>query len=1044
MEKTRKIKTTLRASVVLMLFLCGSLSLFAQERTISGVVTDTYGEPIIGANVIVKGTTIGTATDLDGSYTLSVPASANTLQVSYIGMRDTEVLIEGNRVNIVMEDDAASLDEVVVVGYGTMKKSDLTGSISSVSSDRITSVGTSSVMGALQGASAGVDIITNSTRPGAGFNIQIRGQNSLQGGSPLYVVDGIIVGDIDFLNPSDIERIDVLKDASSTAIYGSRGSNGVVIVQTKGGISQPTRTTVSYDGYYGVRNTARIPDFMDGREWIDYRTSRYYTWDGTNNQYVLTPSNQNAVTQNSKTVHTALHDQEYTDWLDLGTKQGSQQNHYLNVAGVGGNISYNIGIGYQSEEGNFLLEKMDKYSLNGAINHTISDRFTAGANFILSHQVVNTGSQYGYRDLLRLPNVLKAYDSEGNMVQQPGIAAEIQGDGNFTSSANPLIEIESGSNENRRFDVLASAFLEFRPINDLSFRTTLSPRLNRTRIGYYREANANRSVNQASNDNRESFDWTWDNVINYQKIFADLHNVNVTLIGSLYKTQYERLGVYAENFPYDSGWYNIFNGTVQYGNSNSSYSQTSLLSYAARVNYDYAGKYLLTGTVRYDGSSKLANKWAAFPSIAAAWRVSEEDFLQPQEWLDNLKLRLSYGFSGNNNGVSAYGTMATPNTGSTVYYDFDGTVVSGFGTGAPVNTNLSWEKTRELNVGLDFGFLNGRVNGTIDLYDKLSDGLLMNRTLTVESGVASMVDNIGSVNNRGFELSLNTVNIHSGDWDWRTTFVFARNKNAIRSLYGKKEDVVNEARFIGHPINVIYDYKVDGVYSYAQWSALSPQQRSAMGAQQPGYARAIDTNGDGQMTTEDRIILGQKDPKWTGSLSSNLTFKNFDFGFNIYTRQGVFLDDSFLGEFSPTANSQRGRPKVNTDFYIPGGVPRFDWSMPFTVDGNGQAWAPWGTSEETANAKYPMNGFTGNFYGNNGRYQDASFVKVRNITFGYTLPQSFLNNARISYARVYVNVLNPFTFTNYIGWDPEYATTSLQNGNGPSSITYQVGINLKF
>lgn len=1037
-------KIKVKLLTILVFTVSFSFSLLAQDRSINGTVRDTYGEPIIGATIMVKGTSIGTASDIDGNYTLSVPHSATTLHITYIGMKELEVAITGNTINVTMEEDVASLEEVVVVGYGSMKKSDLTGSISSVSSDRITAVGTSSVMGALQGASAGVDIITNSTRPGASFNIQIRGQNSLQGGNPLYVVDGIIVGDIDFLNPSDIERIDVLKDASSTAIYGSRGSNGVVIVQTKGGTAQPTRTTVSYDGYYGIRNIARTPDFMDGREWIDFRTSRYYTWDGTNNQYTLTASNQNAVTQNSKIVHTALHEQDYTDWLDLGTKQGSQQNHYLNVAGVGGDISYNIGIGFQNEEGNFLLEQMDKYSLNGAINHRISDRFSAGANFILSHQIVNTGSQYGYRDLLRLPNVLKAYDSEGNLIQQPGIAAEIQGDGNFTSSANPLIEIESGSNENRRFDILASAFLEYRLFPDLSIGSTLSPRLNRTRIGYYREANANRSVNQASNDNRESFDWTWDNVVNWQKSFNELHNLNATLISSLYKTQYERVSVYAEDFPYDSGWYNIFNGTVQYGNSNSSYSQTSLMSYAARLNYDYAGKYLLTGTVRYDGSSKLANKWAAFPSIAAAWRVSEEAFLQQQQWLDNLKLRLSYGFSGNNNGVSAYGTQAAPNTGSTVYYDFDGNIVSGFGTGAPVNTNLAWEKTRELNLGLDAAILNGRVSATIDLYDKLSDGLIMSRTLTIESGVSSMVDNIGSVSNRGIELSLNTVNIKNADWDWRTTLVFARNKNAIRSLYGKKEDVVNEARFIGQPINVIYDYLVDGVYNQAEWSAMSAEQRGNMGAQQPGYAKAIDTDGDGKMTTEDRIILGQVDPKWTGSLNSTLTYKNFDFGFNIYTRQGVFIDDSFLGEFSPAGNNQRGRPKVNMDYYVPGGIPRFDWSLPFTIDENGQAWAQWGTSTETPNAKYPINGFTGNFYGNNGRYQDASFIKVRNITLGYSLPQNLLNKAGISFARVYLNVLNPLTFTRYIGWDPEYATTSLQNGNGPSSITYQVGINLKF
>lgn len=1021
-----------------------SLIIFAQTKTITGSVKDTLGEPIIGVNVLVKGTTNGTITDFDGNYSLSNVKDEDVLVFSYISYVSQEVKVDArSSIDVVLQEDSQTLDEIVVVGYGTMKKSDLTGSISSVSSERIASIGTSSVMGALQGASAGVDITTNSTRPGAGFNIQVRGQNSLNSGNPLYVVDGVIVGDIDFLNPSDIEKIDVLKDASSTAIYGSRGSNGVVIVQTKGASSSKSKLSISYDGYYGIRKIARTPDFMDGREWIDFRTSRYYTWDATNEIYTLTSSNKQAVTQNSKIVNTALYNEDYTDWLKLGTENGSQQNHYLNISGMSQDISYNIGAGFQREEGNFLREEMNKYIFKGAINHKANKYFSSGANFTMSHQVVNTGSQYGYRDLLRIPNVLKAYDAEGNLIEQPGIKTQIEGDGNFTSAANPLIEINSGSNETRRFDILGSAFVELRPIEGLSFKTTFSPRFNRTRVGFYREKNSNRSKNQAQNENKETFDWTWDNVINFNKTFEEKHNLNVTLINSFYKSQYEYLKVYAEDFPYDSKWYNIFKGDLALGSCDSDYTQVTMISYAARANYDYAGKYLVTGTVRYDGSSKLADKWAAFPSLAVAWRMSEEPFMQKINWLNNLKLRLSFGYSGNNNGVSAYGTQTTPNTGSSVYYDFNGNVVSGLGTGVPVNKSLTWEKTREWNFGVDFGVLNNRINGSIDLYDKLSKGLLMSRTLTIESGVASMTDNIGSVNNRGIEITLNTVNVQTRDWEWTTTFTFAHNKNAIRSLYGKKEDVVNEARFIGEPINVIYDYKVNGVYSYAEWTAMTEAQRKAMGANQPGYAKAVDINGDGEMTTEDRVILGCSDPDWTGSLTSTLRYKNFDFSFNIYTRQGAFVNDRFLEEFGPSANSQRGRPKVRMNYYFPGNTERIDWNN-FDVDNTGQAWVTWMASEENTKAKYPINGFTGNFYGGNGKYQDVSFVKVRNITFGYTFNQSLVKKIGLSYARLYLNILNPFTFTDYIGWDPEYATTSLQNGNGPSSVTYQFGVNLKF
>ena len=1027
-------------------FLLSMICLFAfsQGKQIQGVVKDATGEPIIGANVLVKGTTNGVITDFDGNYSLTNVNSQDIIVFSYIGYTSQEIKVGSQTtINVTLKEDTETLEEVVVVGYGTMKKGDLTGSISSVSSERIASIGTSSVMGALQGASPGVDITTNSTRPGASFSIQVRGQNSLNSGNPLYVVDGIVVSDIDFLNPSDIEKIDVLKDASSTAIYGSRGSNGVVIVQTKGASNSKSKLSVSYDGYYGVRAIARIPDFMDGREWIDFRTSNYYTWDATNSRYTLTDTNKNGITQNSKTVNQALYDEDYTDWLDLGTQNGSQQNHYINVSGMGADISYNLGFGYQNEQGNFVNEDMDKFIFKGSIAHKANKYFNTGANFTMSHQVINSGSQYGYRDILRMPSVLKAYDENGNLIEQPGIKTSIDGDGNFTSSANPLIELNSGNQQTRRFDILGSLYFELTPIEGLSLKTTFSPLFNRTRNGYYYAQNSNRSQDQAGNENEETFEWTWDNVINFNKRFNEKHNLTVTLINSVYKTQYEYLNVESQGFPYNSEWYNMFNGTINLGNSGSNYTQTSMVSFAARANYDFAGKYLITGTVRYDGSSKLADKWAAFPSLAVAWRMSEEGFLKKYDWLSNLKLRLSFGYSGNNNGVGAYGTLFKPNTSSNVYYDFGGQVVSGFGLGTPVNRSLTWEKTREWNAGIDFGFFNNRINGSIDFYDKLSNDLLMERTLTIESGVASMTDNIGSVNNRGVEVSLNTVNIQTEDWSWTTGFTFAYNKNAIRSLYGKKEDVVSEARFIGQPINVVYDYLVDGVYGYDEWAAMTPAEREAMGANQPGYAKAIDTNKDGKMSTEDRVILGHNDPDWTGSITSTLTYKNFDLSFNIYTRQGVFVNDRFLQEFGVGANTQRGRPKVNADYYVPGGVDRADWNN-FRIDENGQPWVTWKTSTENPNAKYPIASMAGNFYGSNGSYQDASFWKVRNITLGYTFDKKLISKISLSHLRLYFNVLNPFTFTDYVGWDPEYATTTLQNGNGPSSVTYQFGINLKF
>lgn len=1022
---------------LLLLMLYGG-AMHAQTKQITGTVSDADGVPLAGASVMIRGSNRGTSTNEDGNFTLGIPASAETvLSVNMIGFRPQEVTVTDQQVlTIVLQvDDAALLDEAVAVGYGTVRKGDLTGSVGTVNADALVARGTSSVMGALQGTVAGVDISSNSVKPGGGFSIQIRGQNSLQAGNPLYVVDGVVTSNIDFLNPADIEQIDILKDASSTAIYGSRGSNGVVIVRTKNaGTPGTERTTVTYDGYYGVRQLARIPDFMDGREWVDFRTSAYYTFE--DGRYVLaTPQ---AILQNSPLLEDRLYNEQYEDWLGLGTRVGQQQNHYLGIAGGSGKMNYNLGLGYQNEEGNFVREDLNRYTLKLAVEHRTSDYFSAGASVNLVHGVNNYGSETGYRDILRMPPILYAYDDQGNLIDQPGIAESIQGTGNFTSSPNPLNEINSGTREMRQYDFLGSIFAELRPMENLSIRSTFLPRFNRTRDGrYYGVVLGQRNQDYAYQSNTEAFEWTWDNVINYDRQFNEDHRLNVSLIQSAYKTRFERIQAAANDLPYPSWWYNLFSGNFMPGSSNTAYSETALLSYAARANYDFQGKYLLTATVRYDGSSKLKDKWEAFPSAALAWRVSQENFMQGVNFLSDLKARFSFGYSGNNNGISAFGSQLTPETDALVWYDFGADAITGFAPGRPVNQSITWEKTREINVGLDFGLFNNRLSGSVDWYDKLSDGLLMQRTLTVESGVPWMIDNIGSVNNRGVEVALNSTNVRTTDWEWTTSVMFSRNKNAIRTLYGKAEDVVGEARFIGQPINVIYDYRIVGL-----WRMDQLEQAAAWG-QQPGQAIADDTDGDGAITPADRVILGSPDPTWFGSFNSNLRYRNWDFSFNIYTRQGMFVSDRFLEEFGPD-NTQRGRPKIRYDYYIPPDAPRYDWNN-WSTHADGSPQAVWGSSGAgNENAQYPHPQNKGPYYGGNGRYTDASFVKVRNIILGYSLPNNVISKWGMSQFRIYANVLNPFTFTQYEGWDPEYATTALASGNGPSNITYQVGVNVRF
>ncbi len=1027
--------------------------------SVSGTVTDENNNPLPGVNVVEKGTTHGTITDLNGKYTIEVKSANSVLQFSFVGYNTEDIPVADQKaINVSLVPMLSQLNEVVVVGYGTVKKADLTGAVGTVSAQDIVSKGTTSVMEGIQGKVAGVDITQTSVKPGAGLSIQIRGQNSLNSGEPLYVVDGIVTGDIDFLNPQDIAKIDILKDASSTAIYGSRGSNGVVLIQTKNAQNAGSaKLRVSYDGYYGIRQLARMPDFMDGREFAEYRAMCYLTFDQTAGKWELRddqlvgPLAARNDGSGAYVVANKLYTQDYTDWLGLLTRTGHQQNHYLNMSGTSNQLTYNVGIGYQNEEGNFTQEYMDRYNLKVSVNHKPSEHFQMGAIANLSQTVYDLGYPNAYNEINKMAPYWNAYAPDGSIIAQPGADPALNSDRGQTGTLSPLAEVKAGKNERRRYDLLTSIYMEVSPIKGLTVRSTLAPRLYKSRTGIFNDiikdtyyGTIPRPTREATSDNSTSIDYTWDNVLTYNTMIKDVHHITATGLFSTYSTRNERLKDRTKGMPYASDWYNMFSGEFDPSGSSSSYSETSLVSYMARLNYDFMGKYLLTASLRYDGSSKLAQKWASFPSVAVAWRASEESFLKAS-WLSNLKLRLSYGISGNNNGVSAFATQAGPDIGNTVLYNFGSDIWTGFAPGSPVNESLTWEKTREANLGLDFGFLNQRISGSVDVYDKLSDGLLMSRKLAIESGVASMQDNIGSVSNKGIEVMLNTINIRNSNFTWNTSFTFASNKNAIVSLYGRKKDVVGEQRFIGEPINVIYDYQVEGIWTQAEYDAGKTvfENHTAI----PGEAHTLDTNGDGRLTVDDKVILGTPEPKWTGGMTSNLKYKNWDFSFNIITKQGMLIDDDFSHIYLDQ-NSRSTVKLASYDYYMPAGVKVIDWNN-FKLDANGYATdIGWKTStEENVNAKYPIyrNGNNGSFNGGTAYYKDPSFVKVKNIVLGYTFNENhFFNKAGISQFRIYTNVLNPFVFTKYEGYDPEYAISRVRDGNGPANVTYQFGVNLQF
>ena len=1072
------------------------LSLFVgtvSAQTVNGNVVDETGEAVIGATVMEKGTKNATVTDFDGNFTINM-GSGKVLVISYIGMQTQEVNVAGkSSVNIVLKEDATTLQDVVVVGYGTMKKTDLTGSVSSVNTEQLNAKGAPSVLGNLQGSNPGVNITQSSGRGGS-YNIEIRGKSSINSSTtPLYVVDGVMCDDIDWLNPQDIERIDILKDASSTAIYGSRATAGVVMVTTKGGttVKRDQKPTISYDGYYGWSKTARMPDFMDGQEFYNFRFMKFLGYAG-NLATTATANSSHPVYQIGGSIleqcllrqDTGSGDYKMKqmlnggtyDWPDLVTQNGSQQNHYLAVSGGGESINYHFGVGYNQEKGVYKGDEQNRINFKGSvdakINKVISAGFSVNGARTKNEYANDAAIQYAYR----MNPFMVPYNSEGKLNAKPGNNAALgTASYQFSDQANPLLVMQSTSKQRETWRVLGNFYIKFDIIKGLDFKTTFSPSYTNYREGYfegYKDEDGNfydasLSNNATNLTNNRSFSWTWDNIINYNTTIAEDHSLSLMALFSSQASNTEKSYWAATSVMDGTDWWNMGSGTYNADDSYTSYKENSMISYAFRANYSYKSRYMLTATVRRDGSSKFTkdNRWGTFPSVAAAWRISEEAFAQKINWLSNLKLRLSYGVTGNCDGIGDYATQQT--VSGPVFYPFGATYSNGFYPSSIVNKDLKWETSTEYNAGLDFGFFGGRINGSIDVYQKTSKDLLYDVDLPLESGGGSMTTNIGSVRNTGVEVSLTTINVESKDWHWETTFTFAANKNKVREINGTGDQVISKgittgSLFIGHSVNNTYAYEWGGIVT--DRDMVVPNNTAATNAGltpgstmkeydyyykvyglTEGQPYVIDQNGDGNINQDDRVIKSM-DPKWTGSFTSNLSWKNWDFSFSLYAKVGYKVFSNFL-----TSNildlSDRGRQKLAMDWYIPAGTL-------IDVDGVNED----GTyinpkyQEATHYGEYPFpnNGGSNGGVGRHSDYwnvakgiSDASFLKVKNITLGYTFDKNFLNKFGCKHLRLYATVTNPFVFTSYKGFDPEWADAGVKQ-DGPSTINYQVGASIKF
>ncbi len=1034
MNIQKSLKKKIKYNLVFLFFLnfLVSHTVSAQSTTIEGKITDAAGLSLPGVNIQEKGTKNGTSTDFEGSFKINVTSNKAVLIISYLGFQTQEVSVAGKtKVNVSLAEQSNSLNEVVVVGYGSVKKTDLTGSVSTISAATITERNTTSALEAIQGSTPGVQISSSSGRSGDGFKVVIRGNNSLVGSSPLYVVDGVPVDNIDFLNPQDISRMDVLKDASSAAIYGSRGASGVIIVTTKSGANVKPGINVTFDSSYGTKTAARMPKMMNGEEWWKFHQVAYMSATPA----TQTPAQLAALAGNQSPLLVSRANSGYNfDWADAVLKPGMTQNNYLNVTGRSDSgLSYNLGFGIQSDEGLIDNDSTDKYSFKLGLNHKINDKFTTGANITIARLDTELGSDLAMQDAFRLSPLMSpwAVDAQGN--EQVGTLFFLPGkltypDGswaiNKTSTVNPLMEIANSSQTEKTWQTVGNVFFQYQPLKWLSFKTTFAGGIENTETSASYKAQTNAGVtlngkNSASIKNFNNFNYTWDNQIDLKHTFNEVHDFSVLLLQSLYSNTDKTSYMYSNNQPFDVGSNNMGSGVQTSYNINSGYQKNTLSSYAVRVNYSFRDKYLLTASTRWDGSSVLSegNKWQSFPSVALGWKISKESFLASSSVISDLKLRASLGYTGNDN-VAPYTSQALLN--QQTFYANGANVVSGWQTENLANQALTWEKTRELNFGLDFGFLRNRISGSVDVYDRLSDKLIYKQELPLETGYKNTFANVGSVSNKGVEVLLTTKNIKSEKVNWETTFTFTKNVNKLESIYNQDQvsDIGNKL-ILGSPLNPNYNYVYDGVWQESQTAEAATYNML------PGQAKPKDLNGDGKFNTDDRTVIGNPNPEWQGSLYSKLTVGNFDFNFSVLTSQGQTVLSTFHQNFADV--SDRGRQKLAMDYFIP--------TNGAGIEANANNTNPRPGPVATGAGAYWTSLFA--------YYRDVSYVKIKNISLGYTLDSELLKKLKISNLRIYVNVLDPFVFTNFDGYDPEWAASSF-GVNRPASITTQLGVSVKF
>lgn len=985
----------------------------SSTKNISGVVKDETGEPVIGANVVVKGTTNGTVTDMNGRCSLEVP-EGGVLQISYIGYNTQEVKVgSGDVVNVSLREDSEALDEVVVIGYGTVKKSDLTGAVGSVQMKDVSQVGITSADRALQGQIAGVQVNARTGQPGESMMIRVRGSNSLAGGNePLYVIDGMPVEKMNSdINPEDILSMEVLKDASSTAIYGSRGANGVVMITTKRG--RTGDTVLEYNGYVGVSSLRKKLDLL-GKD--DYIAMVNEVSQNDGNGIAITPE-QAAMLPNN-------------DWQDLAYQTALTHSHQVSVSGGTDKTKLYSSLNYMNQEGIIKGSDYNRFALRINGDQKLARNLSLNASIAYSYGTQNTANSNA--------------DGWGAIAYTAMVMAPIQeirdADGKYTNfsgtpwgGTNPVGMAELYKNKTVNSRLLANMSLIYEIIDGLTFRVNAGAEVNAGSSDRYIPIGLSaggKLDGDASKSKSNYYTIINENILTYDKRFNKNHALNL-MGGVTFQTyQYNDLGGSGTGFLRDVYETNNLGVASTPGTPSSGYSDYRMASFLGRANYNLMERYLLTVTARYDGSSKFSknHKFAFFPSAALAWRLSEENFMQDIDWLSNLKLRASIGQTGNQS-ISPYQTFARLGTSGPIFGD--GKDI-GFGLSSMANDDLKWETTTQTDIGVDFGFFSNRLNIGFDYYWKQTRDLLYNATLPPSSGYSSMLRNLGRIDNKGFEISINTINM-KGKVNWTTNLNITSNRSIVKDLgsdvYGNKIQRIDAPigggnwfpLFVGKAPFQLYGYEIEGIYQTDEEARLNGEA-----TKKAGDYRYKDTDGKAGITTGDKTIIANTQPKFTFGLTNIINWNNFELSFLLIGSVG----GDIVNEFNKSITNIGGTWNIRKDV----------WENHWTPENPNAKYA----RASVATKDYLAFGDPSSVWVENG-----SYLRFKDIKLAYTLPSQWFAGSRKPNISVYLSGQNLITITSYSHYDPEASWTSSavngwDRGVYPSAKSFTLGLQVKF